>query len=219
MRAPAGMPARRDEPSCRAPPDRIRRGTEVSRGASRNRRTTRATWSSPISTRASAFPASGSSAASATMPWSRPTRRRWRRWIAPARGGAKLRASCRSGRTGRYGLYEALDYTPARLPEGEDGRDRACLHGAPSGHDRGRARQRASSRHDARALPRRTDRPGHRAPAPGTSAARCGRGPFPTRVGEDRRRSRTRPADAPSLLLAAPAHSAHPAALQRPVRR
>ena len=44
-----------------------------------------------------------------------------------------------------------------------DGGDRARLHGAPPGHDARRARQRAPRRRDARALPRRADRPGHRA--------------------------------------------------------
>ena len=54
------------------------------------------------------------------------------------------------GARGRYGFYEALDYTPTRLPEGETRRDRARLHGAPSGHDDGRDRQRAARRRDAR---------------------------------------------------------------------
>ena len=60
-------------------------------GASRNRRTTRAISSSPISTRTSACPAWASSAASARTPSSRPTRRRWRRWWIrrPRRGTSR----------------------------------------------------------------------------------------------------------------------------------
>ena len=37
---------------------------------------------------------------------------------------------------GAYGWYEALDYTPARLPEQQLGRDGAHVHGAPPGHER-----------------------------------------------------------------------------------
>ncbi len=88
-------------------------------GAFRNRPTTRATSSSPISTRTSASPASVSSAVSAKTPSSLPTRRRWRRWWTrrPRRGTS--RAWRAAGGRGRYGWYEALDYTPTRLPEGE----------------------------------------------------------------------------------------------------
>ena len=89
------------------------------RGASRNPRTTRATSSSPISTRASAFPAWGSSAGSARTPSSRPTRRRWRRWSIRRPRRAISRGLRAAGGRGRYGWYEALDYTPTRLPEGE----------------------------------------------------------------------------------------------------
>ena len=45
-----------------------------------------------------------------------------------------LRLAAAGGR-GRYGWYEALDYTPARLPEGAQGGDRPLLHGAPSRDD------------------------------------------------------------------------------------
>ena len=34
---------------------------------------------------------------------------------------------------GRYGFYEAIDYTPARLPRGADQRGGALVHGAPPG--------------------------------------------------------------------------------------
>ncbi len=55
-----------------------------------------------------------------------PTTRRWRR----------------SAARGRYGFYEAVDFTPARVPEGEHARDGARLHGAPPGHEHRRHRQR-----------------------------------------------------------------------------
>jgi cyclic beta-1,2-glucan synthetase len=49
------------------------------------------------------------------------------------------------GGRGRYGWYEALDYTPARLPEGEHGHRRSYM-AHHQGHDDRRARQRASQR-------------------------------------------------------------------------
>ena len=45
-----------------------------------------------------------------------------------------------AGGQGRYGLYEALDYTPVASPRRRAGGDRARLHGAPPGDDPGRAR-------------------------------------------------------------------------------
>ena len=63
--------------------------------------------------------------------------RRDGRPAAPRR--ATSRGSPTLGARGRYGFYEALDYTPSRLPEGEQRRDRARLHGPPPGHDHRRA--------------------------------------------------------------------------------
>ena len=57
---------------------------------------------------------------------------------AAARNFARLAGI---GARGRYGFYEALDYTPSRLPEDAQRRDRARLHGAPSGHDDRRDRR------------------------------------------------------------------------------
>ena len=50
------------------------------------------------------------------------------------------------GALGHYGFYDAVDFTPQRVPEGDRPRRRLQLHGAPSGHvDRG-DRQRRSSK-------------------------------------------------------------------------
>ena len=57
---------------------------------------------------------------------------------AAAQNFSRLAAA---GGRGRYGWYEALDYTPARLPEGDQGGGRPLLHGAPSGNDPGRDRR------------------------------------------------------------------------------
>ena len=126
--------ARRNEPSgrARAKPNTVRNGS--CRGASRNRRTTREIWSSRISTRASAF---------RPRAQARPRRRRRRGALRDgsggdghaSRGGAKLRASCRSGWTWPVRLVRGARLHASPSPGGRDGGDRACLHGAPSGHD------------------------------------------------------------------------------------
>ena len=71
------------------------------------------------------------------------------------------------GLSGRYGFYEAIDYTSERNPEGIAGRRAADLHGASPGHEPGRARQRAERRADAAAVPRGSARPGGRSAASG----------------------------------------------------
>ena len=86
---------------------------------------------------------------------------------AAARNFARL---TRVGGGRRYGFYEALDYTPPRLPDGRARRRSSALHGAPSGHDARRARQRAPRRRDARALPRRA-----RSSRPPSSSCRSAR--------------------------------------------
>ena len=93
--------------------------------------------------------------------------------VDPAGGGATISTRLAGiGARGRYGFYEALDYTPSRVPEGQNCRHRARLHGAPSGHDHRRHRQCAAGRRDAGAVPRRAHRPGDGAAAAGAHAAR-----------------------------------------------
>ena len=87
--------------------------------------------------------------------------RRSRRWSTRSARRAQLRTgSPRLGARGRYGFYEALDFTPPRLPEGE----RVAIVRSFMAHHQGmthrRHRQRAAGRRDARALPRRADDPG-----------------------------------------------------------
>ena len=53
-----------------------------------------------------------------------------------ARGGMREPAAARRrGPRGRYGFYEAIDYTPSRLPRGQSQRGRAVVHGASPGHE------------------------------------------------------------------------------------
>ena len=135
---------------------------------------------------------------------------------AAARNFSRLAAA---GGRGRYGWYEALDYTPARLPEGAEGRDRPLLYGASSGDDPGRDRQRSPGRRDAHPLSRRADYPGDRAFAAGTNSARCAVAhPRAEEVKADGQRSRTGSADAAPVPISAPADSPYSPALQRQVR-
>ena len=60
--------------------------------------------------------------------------------VDPGAAARNFERLARVGARGRYGFYEALDYTPSRIPEGER-RDGAGLHGAPPGHDDRRHRQ------------------------------------------------------------------------------
>ena len=187
---------------------------ESSRGASLNRHTTHETWSSHISTRASASRASASSAASVTMPWWRPTRPRWRRRSRPTPRCGTSRGLAGAGGRGRYGWYEALDYTPARLPEGET----VAIVRAYMAHHQGMTvvalanalhRGLMPARFHAEPIVQATELLlQERAPRDVDAAI------LPTRVAEGHLRSRARPADAPALLLSAPADPAHAAAFQ-----
>ena len=66
--------------------------------------------------------------------------------LVAGRRAAQPRAARRgSAWPGRYGFYEAIDFTPGASARGRDARRRAAdLHGAPPGHEPGRARQRAA---------------------------------------------------------------------------
>ena len=66
------------------------------------------------STRPSACPASGSSAASATSSWSLPTRRRSPPSSTAEPAARNLKRLAALGLEGPFGLYEAIDFTPAR---------------------------------------------------------------------------------------------------------
>jgi cyclic beta-1,2-glucan synthetase len=62
----------------------------------------------------------------------------------PGGRGRELRRTCRHWAEGRYGFYEAVDFTPSRLPSNENAGHRPQLHGAPPGHDDHRHRQHAA---------------------------------------------------------------------------
>jgi len=55
--------------------------------------------------------------------------------VAPEAACLNLQRLAADGLAGRFGLYEAIDYTPARLPRGQTSARRAFVHGASPGHD------------------------------------------------------------------------------------
>ena len=133
---------------------------------------------------------------------------------------AELRASRRRRRPRPLRLVRGARLHAVATARGRAGRDRARLHGAPPGHDRGRDRQRAPRRRDARPLPRRADDPGDRAAAPGADAARCRRRAPARRGGAGgRERARAGASDAAPLRFAARSDPARASALERPLRR
>ena len=219
MRAPLGCSARRNEPSGRAPADRIRGGTRGCRGASLNRHTTRETWSSRISTRASAFPVSGLKRGLGDDAVVAPYATALAAMIAPHAAVRNFARLAGAGGRGRYGWYEALDYTPARLPEGET----VAIVRAYMAHHQGMTVVALANALHHGLMPARF----HAEPiVQATELLLQERAPREVDAAHSRResdegrlRSRARPADAAALLLAAPAHSAHPAAVQRPLRR
>ncbi len=105
---------------------------------------------------------------------------------AAARNFARLAGV---GALGRYGFYEALDYTPRAAAGGRERGDRARLHGPSPGHD-------ASSPSPTRLLDgvmrarfhAEPIGPGHRTPAAGAHAARRGRRASARRGGRGGRR-------------------------------
>jgi cyclic beta-1,2-glucan synthetase len=99
------------------------------------------------------------------------------------------------GARGRYGFYEALDFTPSRLPEGDD----FAIVRSYMAHHQGMTIVAIANalldgvmrtRCDAHALSRRTDRPGDRIVVAGTRSARGSRHATLGRRGQGRRARR-----------------------------
>ena len=100
--------------------------------------------------------------------------------IAPREALENFRRLAHEGAEGPYGFYEAIDYTPERLPQGKRLGRRPVVHGAPPGDEPGGADQRAARRRDAAPVPRRADGPGRRPAAPGAGARPTRRSSRPT---------------------------------------
>ena len=97
--------------------------------------------------------------------------------VDPAAARANLERLAGVGALGRYGFYEALDYTPDTCAGRRTARHRARFHGPPSGHDHRRHRQCHARRQNAGAVSRRADGAGDRTAVAGAHAARRRRHP------------------------------------------
>ena len=113
--------------------------------------------------------------------------------VDPSAAVTNFKRLATMGARGRYGFYEAVDFTPTRVQEGETLRARSRVHGASSGHDDRRDRQRVVRRRNARAIPCRADHSGDGivVAGAGSSRGRC-------RPGLGRRRSSRQRAPATS---------------------
>ena len=109
----------------------------------------RATSSSPISIRASAFRIWASKRGLGDNTVIAPYATALAAMVDPPAAARNFARLAEIGGRGRYGWYEALDYTKARLPDGHGCRHRARLHGASPGNERGRDRRCASRWSDA----------------------------------------------------------------------
>ena len=91
--------------------------------------------------------------------------------VDPERAALNFARLIAIGARGRYGFFEALDYTRSRLPEGSARCDRSGIHGASSGHERSRHRQRPLRRTDARTVSCGAAHPGDGTAVAGARAA------------------------------------------------
>ncbi len=140
--------------------------------------------------------------------------------VDPRGGGTQLRAARRRRRARPLRLLRGARLHAGPRAGGQERRDRARLHGAPSGHDDRRHRQCAARRRDADTLPCRADRPGDGTAAAGAHAARRRGGPPLGRGGEvGRARSWTIEPPGGRRLATAHTHDArHAPALERALR-
>ncbi len=99
---------------------RSRTGSSAAcRGASRNAATTRSTRASTTSTARSACPGLGLKRGLAEDLVVAPYASALALMVAPEEACVNLQRLAADGLAGRFGFYEAIDYTPARLPRGQ----------------------------------------------------------------------------------------------------
>ena len=119
------QPARADQPPRRAPADRLRRRARRALGrlgVGLQRARPRAHLPVLELRRARPRPEARPRARTSS---SRPTRRRWRRWSIRRPRRSNFARLAAAGARGRYGFYEALDYTRSRAARGRR-RSRSC---------------------------------------------------------------------------------------------
>ena len=110
--------------------------------------------------------------------------------IAPREALENFRRLAEAGGEGAYGFYEAIDYTPDRVPKGQRVGRRPVVHGAPPGDEPGRPGQRRARRPDAPPVPRRADGPRRRPALAGARPPRRADRSSPSEVAAAPRTSR-----------------------------
>ena len=140
--------------------------------------------------------------------------------IEPAAAVRNFSRLADMGGCGRYGWYEALDYTPGRIPEGKS----VAVVRAYMAHHQGMSLVAIANtllrRDDADALSCQSDRAGDRAFAAGKAAARCRRQMGACRRSEpDDAGTRTRAAHVAPVPLAARSCPAQSSSVERPLCR
>ncbi len=91
--------------------------------------------------------------------------------VAPVEACRNLQRMTAAGFAGPFGLYEAIDYTPARVPPGTGSCAGAFVHGPPPGHGLAGVAAPVARAADAETLRRRCRVPGHLAAAAGAHPA------------------------------------------------
>jgi cyclic beta-1,2-glucan synthetase len=93
--------------------------------------------------------------------------------VEPEKACLNLERMATEGFAGTFGFYEAIDYTPSRLPRGPGKRGGPLLHGPPSGHEPALFRLPAAGPADAATVCHGTLVSGHHAVAAGTDSQGC----------------------------------------------
>ena len=87
--------------------------------------------------------------------------------VEPEEACRNLERLAAEGLEGKYGFYEAIDYTPSHLPRGQSSADNPIVHGAPREHEFSLFGLSAPGSSDAETVRGRSVIPGNHAFAPG----------------------------------------------------
>ena len=90
--------------------------------------------------------------------------------VAPEEACLNLERLAAEGFEGKFGFYEAIDYTPSRLPRGQSRRRGSLLHGASPGHEPSLSGLSAPGPSDAEAIRVGPVVSGDHAAAPGANS-------------------------------------------------
>ncbi len=121
-----GQPVGADEPLRRPAADAVRRCSAACRGASRNRPTTSRDLELTYQYSNFGVPGLGLKRGLSQDAVVAPYATALAAMVDPTAAAHNFARLAAAGAAGRFGFYEALDYTPSRLPTGEDGRGGAA---------------------------------------------------------------------------------------------